>query len=303
MFTLDTLALPTGPALAIARSGHHVPVAAAAAKLGLPFAEASLFDVLARWDETWPIVREIAERSVGMPELAVHGATVVPQLHAARKVVCAGANYYKHLVEMNVPYVHDAGKPPFLFLKPPTALAGPGRTLPVDPAIEMLDWEVEMVAVIGRRGRDISAARALEHVAGYGIAVDVTARDRLMQPESLFKFDFLAGKGQDGFCPIAPGFLPAAFLPDPQHTQLRLSVNGVTKQDASTSDMIYSVAELIMWASKLVTLEPGDVVLTGSPHGVGYPQRDFLKIGDVMRVELESLAPFEVELFEKPAGI
>jgi 2-keto-4-pentenoate hydratase/2-oxohepta-3-ene-1,7-dioic acid hydratase in catechol pathway len=93
--------------------------------------------------------------------------------------------------------------------------------------------------------------------------------------------------------------LPARFVPDPQNLRLRLALNGVTKQDASTSDMIYSVAELVHWASKLTSLEPGDVLLTGSPEGVGFPKKDFMKAGDVMRVELEHLGGFDVELFEK----
>src|SRR5207244_4458951 len=104
----------------------------------------------------------------------------------------------------------------------------------------------------------------------YTVAVDVTARDRLFSPDSIFKFDFVAAKGQDGFCPTALGMVPAALLGDPQAAHLRLAVNGVTKQDASTSDMIYSVAELVTWASRTMTLEPGDVLLTGSPAGVGF---------------------------------
>jgi len=203
---------------------------------------------------------------------------------------------------MDVRFEKDEAKSPFFFLKPPTALVGPGRTLRIDPAITMLDWEVELAAVIGRGGRDIARAHALDHVAAYTVAVDVTARDRLFQPDSIFKFDFLAGKGQDGFCPTAFGVVPAALLGDPQAAHLRLAVNGVTKQDASTSDMIYSVAELIAWASRLMTLEPGDVILTGSPEGVGFPRREFLKPGDVMRVELAPHLSFEVEVLLKGAG-
>jgi 2-keto-4-pentenoate hydratase/2-oxohepta-3-ene-1,7-dioic acid hydratase in catechol pathway len=301
MFALETITLGARPTLALAFAGRHVPLAAAGARLGLPLADSSLFQLLASWDESWPTVEKIAARAADDPELAVVGARALPQLGAARKVICAGANYYQHLREMDVPFVKDATKPPFFFLKPATALVGPGRTLAVDAAITMLDWEVELAAIVGRGGRDLSVARALEHVAGYTVAIDVTARDRLFQPDSIFKFDFLAGKGQDGFCPTATGFLPAAFLPDPQDAHLRLDVNGVTKQDARTSDMIYSVAELVAWASRLMTLEPGDVLLTGSPEGVGFPRREFLKAGDVMRAALEPLGAFEVELYAKAA--
>jgi 2-keto-4-pentenoate hydratase/2-oxohepta-3-ene-1,7-dioic acid hydratase in catechol pathway len=299
MFALETIVLPSGPTVAIAVDGKHIPLTAGA-RLGLPIAATSLGHLLARWDETWPRIAQLAARATA--DDAVYDARVIPQLGAARKVLCAGANYYKHLAEMNVAFEKTPDKPPFFFLKPPGALVGPGRTVPVDPAITKLDWEVELAVIIGRGGRDIAVAHALDHAAGYTVAVDVTARDRLFNPESIFKFDFLAGKGQDGFCPTAAGMLPAAFLRDPQDTRLQLAVNGVTKQDGRTSDMIYSVAELISWASRLTTLEPGDVVLTGSPHGVGAPRGEFLHAGDVLRVELTGLGAFEVELFARPAG-
>lgn len=302
MFALETIELDGRPTAAIARHAMHVPLAAAGARLGVPIADATLFEHVQRWDATWPAIAAIAGRAERAPELAVSGARTLSAFDATRKVICAGANYYKHLAEMDVRFEKDATRPPFFFLKPPTALVGPGRTIPVDPEITMLDWEVELVAIIGRSGRDIALADALSHVAGYTIAVDVTARDRLFQPESIFKFDFLAGKGQDGFCPLATGMVPAALLGDPQAARLKLAVNGVTKQDASTDDMIYSVAELVAWASRLMTLEPGDILLTGSPAGVGFPRREFLKAGDIMRVELAPYLAFDVELFARTGG-
>ena len=209
--------------------------------------------------------------------------------------LCTQTDFPNRLLDGTTP-AFDGGEQR---LKPQTAIVGPGRTVPVDRSITMLDWEVELTAIIGKPGRDIPVSRALEHVAGYTIAIDLTARDKHMQPETIFKFDFLAGKGQDGFCPTATGMLPAAFLSNPQDTRIRLSVNGVTKQDASTSDMIYSVAELVSWSSKISTLQPGDLLLTGSPEGVGFPKREFLKIGDTVRAELDGLGGFEVELYTK----
>ena len=297
MFTLETLALDAGPTVVIAKPEGYIPIAAAAAELGLAIPDRSLFDLLDGWDELWPkIVRIAAEAPI---DPSAQNARRLLQHGRTRKVLCAGANYWKHLAEMKVTYEKDAAKAPFIFLKPPTAVVGPGRTVPVDRAITMLDWEVELTAIIGRRGRDIPVERALEHVAGYTVAIDLTARDRHMQPETIFKFDWLAGKGQDGFCPTASGMLPAAFLPDPQRTRIRLAVNGTTKQDASTDDMIYSVAELVSWASKLSTLEPGDLLLTGSPEGVGFPRKEFLAIGDRVTAEVDGLAPLEIELFAK----
>jgi 2-keto-4-pentenoate hydratase/2-oxohepta-3-ene-1,7-dioic acid hydratase in catechol pathway len=276
-FTVETIA----EGFAIAIHGGHVVVP------GLDFARA-----VAQWDETWPRLQDLAART--SPADVIRGAKPVPQFGGARKVLCAGANYYKHLAEMNVTFTKDATKAPFFFGKPPTALAT--DRVPMDASITMLDWEVELVAIVGKRGRDIPLEHALAHVAGYAVAIDVTARDRLFQPESIFKFDFFAGKGQDGFCPTSTAMLPARFLPDPQATRIRLAVNGVTKQDASTSDMIYGVAELISWASKIATLEPGDVILTGSPEGVGFPKREFLKVGDRIRSELDPLLAFDCEV-------
>jgi 2-keto-4-pentenoate hydratase/2-oxohepta-3-ene-1,7-dioic acid hydratase in catechol pathway len=281
---VETVAHDGRYVLALRVDGGHVPVRD----------HATFAEFVADWDRAWPALAELARSPA-----SIIRATSVP-MWRPRKVVCAGANYYKHLVEMDVHFEKDATKAPFFFLKPPTALAGPG-TIAVDPTIAMLDWEVELVAVIGRGGRDIAVADALAHVVGYTVAIDVTARDRLFQPDSIFKFDFFAGKGQDGFCPIANGLLPAAFVPDPQATRLALAVNGVTKQDASTSDMIYGVAELIAWASRLVELEPGDLLLTGSPEGVGFPRREFLRAGDVMRAELAGLGAFEVVVAHRGA--
>ena len=300
MFTLETINLASGPTVAIARNGSHVPIAAAGARLGLTIPDVSLFALIDTWNESWKTIREIADKTHDKQEFTVQNARVAPQFGSARKVMCGGANYYKHLLEMDVKHEKDASKAPFFFMKPNTALVGPGKTIPMASTIKMLDWEVELALVIGKGGRDIPVARALDHVAGYTVAIDVTARDRLFQPDSIFKFDFLAGKGQDGFCPTAAGMLPAAFLTDPQNTRLRLLVNGVSKQDASTDDMIYSVAELISWASKIATLEPGDVMLTGSPEGVGFPKREFLKVGDVMRAEVDPLLTFDVEVCAKP---
>jgi 2-keto-4-pentenoate hydratase/2-oxohepta-3-ene-1,7-dioic acid hydratase in catechol pathway len=278
---LETVEHDGRAVLAIARDGGHVAIP-----------DTTFAQLIAHWDARWPELQALAG---GGP--VIRGARPIEQLHGARKLVCAGANYYKHLAEMNVSFVKQPDVAPFFFMKPLTALVGPGRTLPLDPTIHKLDWEVELVAVIGRGGRDIAIDDALAHVAGYTVAVDVTARDRLFKPESIFKFDFLSGKGRDGYCPISTGLLPAAFVPDPQDLALRLAVNGVIKQDARTSDMIYSVAELIAWASRTMTLEPGDLVLTGSPEGVGMPRGEFLRAGDVMRVELPPLPAFEVEVF------
>jgi 2-keto-4-pentenoate hydratase/2-oxohepta-3-ene-1,7-dioic acid hydratase in catechol pathway len=149
-----------------------------------------------------------------------------------------------------------------------------------------IDWEVELVVVIGKRGRDITEERALEHVFGCTVGNDVTARDLQAMHQQWYK-----GKGLDGFCPLGPWIVTADELPDPQDVRLSLRVNGDTKQDAHTSDMIFGVAKLIAVWSQGMTLEPGDLLMTGTPSGVGFARKppEYLKPGDVVEAQIDAI--------------
>ena len=153
---------------------------------------------------------------------------------------------------------------------------------------EKFDWEGELAAVIGKRARRVSPAEALDYVAGYAVGIDLSARDWQFHPKHLVKFDLFGGKGFDDSCPFGPKITPAQFV---QHDrlQLKLWVNGDLKQNANTSDMIWSLGEQVSAISDHVTLEPGDVILTGTPAGVGLASRTFLKIGDKVDAEIEGL--------------
>src|SRR5260370_9089265 len=181
-----------------------------------------------------------------------------------------------------------AGWRPFLFLKPPTT-AGIGEFGPIvirAPEQARYDWEAELAVVIGAGGRDIAAKDALSHVAGYCVANDITARGhhkRQSVPAEAFMYDWFAAKSMDGSLPLGPGITPAFLVPDPQDLRLRLWVNGVLQQDESTSDMVCTVAELVSAASEVVTLEPGDVIATGTPAGVGAGRGLYLRSGEVVR--------------------
>ena len=157
----------------------------------------------------------------------------------------------------------------------------------------MVDWEVELAAVIGKVARDVPVARALEAVAGYTIANDLSARDVMKRDKnpatSPFHYDWLSQKCFDGACPLGPWIAPADDIPDPQNLALRLWVNGTLMQDSHTSKMIFSTAEQIAMLSSRVTLYPGDLVLTGTPAGVGTPRRLFLKAGDTVKLWIESI--------------
>ena len=254
-----------------------------------PLGEVSLLEVLRDWDKASGVLRawEPAEAAV------VPDAVVLAPLTYPPKIVCAGANYYSHAAEMGTARPDPAAEPFFFFKPPTTTVIGPGDAIPL-PADEgaRVDWEAELGVVIAHRVRDLEPGLALSHVAGYLVANDVSARDRLAREDAVaepFAFDWVGSKAQDGFCPLGPGVVPAWLIPDPQALRLRLTVNGVTKQDQSTSDMVVPVDRLVAAASRMVTLEPGDVVLTGTPAGVGLARGEFLAPGDEVVAEIEGV--------------
>jgi len=224
---------------------------------------------------------------------------VLTPLQYPGKVLCAGANYYDHLKEMGVPDLRKEAQRLFFFFKPPrNALVGPGRSVRYPADSKMLDWEVELAAVIGRRSRRLTMANALDAVAAYTIGIDLSARDLNRAPETFYKLDWVAGKAQDTCCPLGPRLVPAKFIRDPQDLALKLSVNGEPKQDARTSGMIFDIREQLVTLSAIMTLDPGDVVLTGTPAGVGFPKKTFLKPGDRIDAEIESIGRLSVEIGE-----
>jgi 2-keto-4-pentenoate hydratase/2-oxohepta-3-ene-1,7-dioic acid hydratase in catechol pathway len=162
----------------------------------------------------------------------------------------------------------------------------------------MFDWEVELAAVIGKRSKRLTMANALDAVAGWTIGIDLSARDLNQAPNTFYKLDWVAGKGQDTCCPLGPRLVPAAFIKNPQDLALKLSVNGEVKQDARTSGMIFDLREQLVTLSAIMTLDPGDVILTGTPAGVGFPKKTFLKVGDKIDAEIESIGKLSVEIGE-----
>ncbi len=253
----------------------------------------TLMEVLERWDALAPLLRDWTPATSD----AVTGARLAPPLTYPGKVICAGANYWDHLAEMGISRPDELGEP-FFFLKPArTTVTGPGDPVPL-PAYPgaRVDWEAELAVVIGRTGRNLAPDQALDHVAGYLAANDISARDRLtaaMPVADPFTYDWVGYKGQDGFCPLGPGLVPAWQIPDPQSLRIRLSVNGVIKQDSSTAQMMVPIPEVIAAASRITRLEPGDVILTGTPAGVGAPRGEFLVAGDEMVVEIERIGRLE----------
>jgi 2-keto-4-pentenoate hydratase/2-oxohepta-3-ene-1,7-dioic acid hydratase in catechol pathway len=250
--------------------------------------------------EDWEAVRLLIDGAAAAPfeEDRVTGESrrLAPLLYPG-KVLCAGANYYDHLKEMGVPDVRKEAQRLFFFFKPArNAVVGEGETVHLPIGTQAFDWEVELAVVIGRRARAVPVEHALDHVAGYMVGIDFSARDHNRAPETFYKLDWVAGKAHDTCCPLGPRFVPAAEIADPQDIGLKLSVNGVLKQDGRSTDMIFSIAEQIATASRIMTLDPGDVLLTGTPAGVGVPKGTFLAPGDRVEATIEGIGTLAVTI-------
>lgn len=211
------------------------------------------------------------------------------------KVLAVAANYQEHVAEGGGAPLDKQTLAPRLFLKPGTSVAHPGADIPLPAVSTQVDWEAELVVVVGRGGRDIPVEQALEHVAGYAVGNDVSARsvdygyERDTSSPAVGFFDWLAGKWPDGFAPYGPYLVTSDEVPDPQDLDVELEVNGTLRQKGSTADMIFTVAELVSFASRLMTLEPTDIIMTGTPAGVGAASGTYLASGDEMTVRIAGL--------------
>lgn len=278
-WALATVAGPDGPAGCLEAGGRLYPLARALPGVG----DGTVLGLFADWAG--------AEAAIAAALSGLDPATALPEglprlapILYPGKVLCAGANYFRHLAEMGVPDLRKETQRLFFFFKPPrNAVVGEGPVVHMPLDTQAFDWEIELAVVIGKAARAVTPETALSHVAAYTVAVDFCARDLNRAPETFYKLDWVAGKAQESCCPLGPRLIPASAIPDPQALGLRLSVNGETKQDDTTGDMIFTVAEQIATLSRIMTLDPGDVLLTGTPAGVGAPKGTFLKTGD--RVE------------------
>ena len=198
------------------------------------------------------------------------------------KVVGIGLNYRDHAAESGQPIPET----PILFPKFANSVIGPGEPIVIPPETRQADYEAELGVVIGRRARRVSEARALEHVAGYTCVNDVSARDL-----QFLSSQWMAGKAIDTFLPCGPWLVTTEEIPDPQDLAISLRLNGETMQASRTSQMVFGVAELIAWISRTMTLEPGDLIATGTPPGVGFARTPpvWLREGDLVTVEIEGI--------------
>jgi len=257
---------------------------------------ATIHDISTRFDT---VASFVAARPDGWPpDAAIAGATthalrdvtLLPPIDASSNLYLVGANYRQHAAEAGL----SVPKTPVFFSKPATALVGHGQAIELPPVSREMDYEGELAVVIGRRARRVSKDEARRCVCGYTIVNDVTARD--LQWVELGKnriVDWFSSKSLDASTPVGPWIVPASAAGDPHRLHLTTTLNGETMQDSDTSLMVFSVWDLIEYASARVTLNPGDVISTGTPFGVGGFRKIFLKPGDRLRVAIQGVGALE----------
>jgi 2-keto-4-pentenoate hydratase/2-oxohepta-3-ene-1,7-dioic acid hydratase in catechol pathway len=287
--TFSDLTNPT-PRLGIVRGDRIVDAAAVIGAGWRGPAPTSLLDLIRQGPEAWQRMGELTGAAAD-DSFRPLGDVVLdaPIPRPLKNVFCLGRNYVAHAEEAARARGQEVKIPtvPVIFTKAPTSVTGPFDDILVERSVtQQVDWEVELGLVIGVTGRNIPRADALRHVFGYMVVNDLSARDLQQQHMQWFK-----GKSLDGFCPMGPVLVPADEFGDPQSKRLQLRVNGATKQDESTAQMIFPVDAIIEWISKGLTLEAGDIIATGTPDGVGMARtpQEFLIDNDVVEAEVEGI--------------
>jgi 2-keto-4-pentenoate hydratase/2-oxohepta-3-ene-1,7-dioic acid hydratase in catechol pathway len=263
---------------------------------------ATMLDILNDWEAAKILLDvEVAKAKEGkIKGIRLGQAKLLAPVLYPSAIFCAGANYVDHMREMAAiqkidlePDLRSMGLKPWHFIKTSRTVVGTQSTIPLPAYSKMVDWEAELAVVIGRPAKQVPVDKALDYVAGYTVANDLSARDCATRPDvsptSPFKYDWVSQKNFDGACPIGPWIVPAEEIVNPQNLGIKLWVNDVLKQDSHTSKMIFSVADQIAHLSSRITLHPGDLILTGTPSGVGLARQEFLKSGDVVRVWIEGI--------------
>ncbi len=291
-YRLAAIADPAEGAVAVVeRDGKMVPLHRLLAGMGLESPLRDLGPLLEDWP-TWErrIESAIVEQAALFAQSDIDAASAIFAVPIARpgNIICIGANYHDHVAEMPVPMTPTY---PFAFLKPVrNTLRASGEPVFAPRQVHMMDWEAELGAVIGTTCKNVSAANALEVVAGYVNLNDLSARDWIASRPGV-GIDWVRHKAHDGFAPVGPYFVAARFIPDPQDLPVTLSVNGAVKQNSTTGQMIYGVAAIIEHLSEIMTLHPGDIIATGTPAGVGHGRTppEYLQPGDEIRMEIGPL--------------
>lgn len=303
---LATLTLDGTAQAVLIRDGKALPLA----RIGLG---GDLLALIGRWDETMAAIDRLDDAAWAQAQHYDPSAVAVPYI--PRQVFCTGANYRKHVIGliMGDPAMrtaeHDNMSPeqlrahaekvmddraanalPFCFIKLPSSVIGPNDTVVLPRNVEKPDWELELGVVIGRRCHHVTPEQAMDHVAGFAVVNDVTARELIFRRDgSAIGADWLSGKSFPTFLPFGPMIVPKEAVADPYSLGIRLSVNGKVYQDESTADMMISIERQIAFLSDRVVLQPGDLICTGSPYGNGSAFGVYLQPGDLMEGTITGL--------------
>ncbi len=255
----------------------------------------SVLGLLRAWDKAHPRLHAAAHNIAPDAGVPLGKIKLLAPILYPGVLYCAGANYYDHLEEMAEIAERTTGKrppivknpEPWFFLKTTAgSIIGTDTPARLPSFSKQVDWEAELGVVIGRPTRNISEARAFDAVAGYTIVNDLSARDLMKREGTPFIYDWLGQKCFEDAAPMGPWFTPAAYVADPNDMAIKLWINGVLKQDSNTGRMVHSIAEQIAYLSRHITLQPGDVIATGTPAGVGMPRGEFLKVCDEVKIEV-----------------
>ena len=242
-----------------------------------------------------PLAR-IAQCEVSTLPLVSADVRLGPCVGGVGKIICVGLNYAEHAAESGASVTDE----PLIFFKATSAISGPYDPVVIPQGSSKTDWEVELGVVIGAKASHVSAAEAFDHVAGYCVVNDVSEREFQLERQG----QWVKGKSCDTFAPLGPWLVTADEVPDPQCLHLWLDVNGQRRQDSNTAHMVFTVPYLVSYISQFMTLEPGDIISTGTPSGVGLSHEPpvYLRPGDVMELGVEGLGRQQQHLVSAAAG-
>jgi 2-keto-4-pentenoate hydratase/2-oxohepta-3-ene-1,7-dioic acid hydratase in catechol pathway len=309
-FALGTFSNVGSPTFVGMVVDEQVVALSAFAAQGLTTYGHNMLELLDNWDGNLPILQRAAQqfsKHMAMPvsDLKVHAPYTNP-----RQILCVGANYRKHVVDIIISEAKAEGMSPteaqaygekmmderaatgdpYAWTKANSAITGPFDPIVLPRDVNEPDWELELALIIGKQGYRIAKDQAMNHIAAYAIANDVTARDTLYRKDMpKIGTDWLNSKCRPTFLPFGPYLVPQQFVDDPQQLQITFKLNGKAMQDESTSDMIFKIPRLVEYISSLITLYPGDIICTGSPAGNGAHHRRFFQAGDVTESTITGL--------------